>query len=113
MRKIIQIMKASAGSGKTFNLARKYITLLFRKKERYPYRHILAVTFTNKATDEMKNRILKELYVLSTDPSSSGYLKWFMPEMFSVEQLEGTDPDDFVKELPGKHGTPVTLEGIR
>ena len=40
MRKIIQIMKASAGSGKTFNLARKYITLLFRKKERYPYRHI-------------------------------------------------------------------------
>ena len=113
MRKIIQIMKASAGSGKTFNLARKYITLLFRKKERYPYRHILAVTFTNKATDEMKNRILKELYVLSTDPSSSGYLKWFMPEMFSVEQLEGTDPDDFVKELPGKHGIPVTLEGIR
>ena len=113
MRKIIQIMKASAGSGKTFNLARKYITLLFRKKERYPYRHILAVTFTNKATDEMKNRILKELYVLSTDPSSSGYLKWFMPEMFSVEQLEGTDPDDFVKELPGQPGIPVTLEGIR
>ena len=113
MRKIIQIMKASAGSGKTFNLARKYITLLFRKKERHPYRHILAVTFTNKATDEMKNRILKELYVLSTDPSSSGYLKWFMPEMFSVEQLEGTEPDDFVKELPGKPGIPVTLEGIR
>ena len=43
---MIQIMKASAGSGKTYNLARKYIELLFRKKERYAYRHILAVTCT-------------------------------------------------------------------
>ena len=70
---MIQIMKASAGSGKTFNLARKYITLLFRKNDRAAYRHILAVTFTNKATDEMKSRILRELHILSTDPSSSGY----------------------------------------
>ena len=58
---MIRIMKASAGSGKTFNLARKYITLLLGKQDRAAYRHILAVTFTNKATDEMKNRILKEL----------------------------------------------------
>jgi len=55
---MIKIVKASAGSGKTYSLARDYISLL---KEKYDYRHILAVTFTNKATAEMKERILHEL----------------------------------------------------
>lgn len=55
---MINIVKASAGSGKTFNLARTYISLLLKSDDRYAYRHILAVTFTNKATDEMKSRIL-------------------------------------------------------
>ena len=80
---MIQIMKASAGSGKTFSLARKYISLLLKNKDRYAYRHILAVTFTNKATDEMKSRILKELYVMATDPTSSDYLGWFVPSVFA------------------------------
>ena len=75
-------MKASAGSGKTWNLARKYITLLLKSTDRYAYRHILAVTFTNKATDEMKGRILKELHVLSVDPAASGYYSSFVPSMF-------------------------------
>ena len=79
---MIQIMKASAGSGKTYRLARKYISLLLENKDRYAYRHILAVTFTNKATDEMKSRILKELYIMASDPSSSGYLDWFVPSVF-------------------------------
>ena len=47
---MIRIMKASAGSGKTFNLAKTYIRLLLTDEERWSYRHILAVTFTNKAT---------------------------------------------------------------
>ncbi|MBP5741612.1 MAG: UvrD-helicase domain-containing protein, partial [Bacteroidales bacterium] len=55
MRKMINIVKASAGSGKTFKLAKTYIELLLRSEDRYAYRHILAVTFTNKATGEMKN----------------------------------------------------------
>ena len=50
---MIKIMKASAGSGKTWNLARQYIKLLLESKDPYSYRHILAVTFTNKSTDEM------------------------------------------------------------
>ena len=110
---MIQIMKASAGSGKTFNLARKYITLLFRKQDRSAFRHILAVTFTNKATDEMKNRILRELYRLSSDPASSGYIKWFMPWKFSDAELADVDPDDVVKELPGRPGEEITLDSIR
>ena len=75
-------MKASAGSGKTYRLARKYISLLLKSKDRYAYRHILAVTFTNKATDEMKGRILKELHVLATNPLESGYHDHFVPSYF-------------------------------
>ena len=55
-------MKASAGSGKTYSLARQYISLLLKSNDRYAYRHILAVTFTNKATEEMKTRIVEELH---------------------------------------------------
>ena len=72
---MIKILKASAGSGKTFNLAKEYISLLLESGDPYAYRHILAVTFTNKATDEMKLRILKELDILASSPESSRYLK--------------------------------------
>ncbi len=56
----LQIYKASAGSGKTFTLAVEYISLL--AVDPTAYRNILAVTFTNKATAEMKQRILSTLY---------------------------------------------------
>lgn len=59
MSKPLKILQASAGSGKTFSLAAHYLTLLFSGDNKY--REILAVTFTNKATEEMKNRILEVL----------------------------------------------------
>lgn len=83
---MIEIMKASAGSGKTYSLALKYISLLLESKDRYAYRHILAVTFTNKATDEMKDRILKELHLLSLRPSESGYHDRFVPSVFPSDE---------------------------
>ena len=68
----LTVYKASAGSGKTFRLAVQYITMLIKKPE--DYRHILAVTFTNKATAEMKQRILAQLYGIGHNlPGSSGY----------------------------------------
>lgn len=76
---MIRIMKASAGSGKTYNLAKTYISLLLKNEDRYAYRHILAVTFTNKATEEMKSRILKELHILATSPATSDYHDAFVP----------------------------------
>lgn len=79
---MLQILKASAGSGKTYMLARKYIEILLGSRDRHAYRHILAVTFTNKATDEMKGRILKELHVLSVNPGESGYHDYFVPSLF-------------------------------
>lgn len=73
---MLQIYRASAGSGKTFTLAYEYIKMLLGvknpetgryeldRKTRDRHRSILAVTFTNKATDEMKQRIIHELAVL-------------------------------------------------
>ena len=59
----LKIYKASAGSGKTFTLTAEYLKLLFENADDpYAFRKILAVTFTNKATAEMKQRILSELY---------------------------------------------------
>ncbi|RYD80146.1 MAG: DNA helicase UvrD [Sphingobacteriales bacterium] len=55
----VKILQASAGSGKTFSLTAHYLTLLFSGDNKY--REILAVTFTNKATEEMKTRILEVL----------------------------------------------------
>lgn len=54
------IYRSSAGSGKTRTLAKEYLKLALRSRSQY-YRHILAVTFTNKATQEMKDRILAYL----------------------------------------------------
>ena len=73
------VYKASAGSGKTFTLAVEYIKLLILNPR--AYRQILAVTFTNKATAEMKERILSQLYGIWTeDPDSDAYLKRIIEE---------------------------------
>ena len=65
----IQIVKASAGSGKTYRLAYEYVRSVI--EEPHLYRHILAVTFTNKATEEMKQRILSEINLLAEGVASS------------------------------------------
>ncbi len=74
MVKPLTVYKASAGSGKTFTLAVEYIKLLVQNP--LCYRNILAVTFTNKATEEMKMRILSQLYGISQQlPDSKDYLE--------------------------------------
>ncbi len=60
----LTVYTASAGSGKTYTLAAEYIACLLPPEER-GHRAVLAVTFTNKATGEMKQRILQYLYALS------------------------------------------------
>ncbi|MDR0711995.1 MAG: UvrD-helicase domain-containing protein [Prevotellaceae bacterium] len=57
---------ASAGSGKTFRITREYLKLLLKRPDTTrAYRNILAVTFTNKATEEMKGRIVATLNELA------------------------------------------------
>lgn len=72
----LTVFKASAGSGKTYRLALEYIKLLMADPKNF--RYTLAVTFTNKATEEMKTRILSKLFALAHRLSSG---------------------DDYVKEL--------------
>ena len=74
MVKPLTVYKASAGSGKTFALAVQYIKLVVQNPQ--AYRNILAVTFTNKATEEMKTRILSQLYgIWKRQPDSNSYMQ--------------------------------------
>ena len=84
----LTIYSASAGSGKTHQLAGIYLEKLFRS--RLNYRKILAVTFTHKATAEMKGRILEELNKLAVGENSK-YL------------------DDLIKST-GKSGETIRME---
>ncbi len=62
---MLKVYKSSAGAGKTYTLAGHYIDLLFSLRGRNRHRRILAVTFTKKATAEMKDRIIKSLSKLA------------------------------------------------
>jgi len=56
-----QVYNASAGSGKTFTLVKEYLKILLLSDNFFLFQKILAITFTNKAAGEMKDRILKSL----------------------------------------------------
>ncbi len=72
MGKKLSVFEASAGSGKTYTLSEKFSRYLLNdfEKDPYAYRRILAVTFTNKATFEMKTRIIDRLWNYSQHSSS-------------------------------------------
>ncbi|MBQ7856856.1 MAG: UvrD-helicase domain-containing protein [Alistipes sp.] len=88
-----RILSASAGSGKTYQLAYKYVydTLCNQPEHKgggfdpYAFRHILAVTFTNKATEEMKSRILRQIDDLASGEESD-YLSMLMSDTGLSEQ---------------------------
>ncbi|WP_075590130.1 UvrD-helicase domain-containing protein [Labilibacter marinus] len=73
----LKIYKASAGSGKTFTLTREFLFLLYKNPTNYI--HTLAVTFTNKATGEMKSRILEKLFQISNGQTND-YVDELMKE---------------------------------
>lgn len=64
-----KIYNASAGSGKTFTLAKAYIKILVRSNNYDQFKSILAITFTNKAVGEMKERIISMLKLFSNEKS--------------------------------------------
>ena len=71
--KPVKILKASAGSGKTHSLTGHYLNLLFSSSGNTKYREILAVTFTKKATQEMKSRILESLKNIALGEASKDF----------------------------------------
>ncbi|MVN22814.1 UvrD-helicase domain-containing protein [Mucilaginibacter arboris] len=78
LQKPLKILQASAGSGKTFSLTAHYLTLLFDNELKY--REVLAVTFTNKATEEMKSRILSVLCSLALGEESVAVFRKIIQE---------------------------------
>ena len=80
----LKVYKASAGSGKTYRLAGEYLDLIIQNPN--CYKNILAVTFTNKASAEMKSRILNELYDISIG-KTTGYNQDLMSK-HRISELE-------------------------
>ena len=107
----MSVCRASAGTGKTFTLAAYYVGLLLRGES---YRNILAVTFTNKATAEMKERILGYLYGIATGSGDEAFLK----KALELSNQGGVEQEEFVSmpypnaslcENMERHGNRTTL----
>ncbi len=89
-----KIYNASAGSGKTYTLTKEYLKIILSSKSRKNYRHILAITFTNKAVNEMKQRILGSLFEFSkTDTVKNG-----SPMFMAIVTELAIDPEELKKK---------------
>lgn len=87
------LYKASAGSGKTYTLAKEYIKIVLLQP--YDYRKILAVTFTRKATQEMKSRIIEYLSLLQKkDKTTDSLRKNIIEEILQDKGVDITDVID-------------------
>jgi ATP-dependent exoDNAse (exonuclease V) beta subunit len=86
------IYKSSAGSGKTFTLVKEYLKLALSDTSNPPkiYKSILAITFTNKAAAEMKDRILNALRDLSAEvlPAKSKTLASVLCDEVKIDETE-------------------------
>ncbi|NAS12464.1 UvrD-helicase domain-containing protein [Poritiphilus flavus] len=86
-----KIFNASAGSGKTFTLVKAYLKIILSSDQARSFRQILGVTFTNKAVNEMKQRILGSLFEFSQpkcSPNAEPLFEALEKELdFSSEQL--------------------------
>ncbi|WP_430614368.1 UvrD-helicase domain-containing protein [Flavobacterium sp. JP2137] len=77
------IYNASAGSGKTHTLVKEYLKILLSDKTNDAYKNILAITFTNKAVEEMKSRIVSSLFAFSQEEVPEKH--WGMLEQIEAE----------------------------
>ena len=80
---IFEIYRSSAGSGKTYQLAVEYLKLIL--KEDGDFRRILAVTFTNKATNEMKARIIEYLFNITKNEGNKSLIETLCKELMLDE----------------------------
>ena len=81
--KPFEVVRASAGSGKTYRLVSRYLACCLVHDEPRSFRHVLALTFTNKAAWEMKERILKDLAQVGGGTASED----FVQELLDQTQL--------------------------
>jgi len=78
------VYKSSAGSGKTYTLVREFLRIVIESDDSTRYRNILAITFTNKAAAEMKERVLDNLKKLSEEKDSNLLLDY--AKEFGIEK---------------------------
>lgn len=87
------IYDASAGSGKTYTLAKEYLKILLRSTTNDAYKKILAITFTNKAVEEMKSRIVSSLHEFSKDEPSEKAIDFMMDIAKDIKLSRATIKD--------------------
>ncbi|MDD5070604.1 MAG: UvrD-helicase domain-containing protein, partial [Candidatus Omnitrophica bacterium] len=90
----VVVVEASAGSGKTYALAKRYVNILINSslnKDYIPLRNILAITFTNKATLEMKARILELLKRIVFDDFENSAIANDIYSCFSLPKSQVRD----------------------
>ncbi len=88
------VYKSSAGSGKTYTLVKEYLKIILVQPE--DFRSVLAITFTNKAANEMKERVISNLRILSNDEMDDAHpvVKFLLPELLKETNL---DRDSLIK----------------
>jgi ATP-dependent exoDNAse (exonuclease V) beta subunit len=87
---MLRIIKASAGSGKTYTLVKEYLKIALAAPAE-KYRHILAITFTNKAANEMKERIISALEELALVTGDDHELFNFLQDEVNLTRAELKD----------------------
>ena len=83
-----QVYNASAGSGKTFTLVKEYLKVVLTTEDRFKFQQILAVTFTNKAAAEMKERIVFNLQEFSEGKENDLLLKLVEETQLTKEVIQ-------------------------
>ena len=88
--KSFHVYRSSAGSGKTYTLVKEYLGIVLKSPN--TVRNILAITFTNKAANEMRERIIRNLTEISEPErySNTNAVKNMLPELEKDTELERT-----------------------
>ncbi len=81
------VYKSSAGSGKTYTLVKEYLKIALQSSSPFTFKSILAITFTNKAATEMKERVISSLAMLSKQENEEGFDAKYFNDIQKATQL--------------------------
>ena len=98
MKKQFEVIRSSAGSGKTYSLVKRFITLCLLSKKNNYYKNILAITFTNAAAYEMKNRV-----IMAFSNLSEGLKDSYMDVVSEETRMSVFDVQQKSKLISGEH----------
>jgi ATP-dependent exoDNAse (exonuclease V) beta subunit len=109
------VYKSSAGSGKTFTLVREYLKIVLQNPEKF--RQVLAITFTNKAANEMKERVVSNL-ILLTSPENNKHedaIRFLLPQLakeLNLSELQISQRASIVLRLIMHHYSEFAISTI-